>query len=81
MEVRRGITPIAETYDIAERGATGQRGGSGNRPGGTGSRLDASFDEAKLDAAVESGGVQWFVRKCPAEEDGTILQTQVIAFK
>jgi hypothetical protein len=77
-EIRRGITPIAETWDIAEQGATGQHG---DRPGGTGSRLDASFDEAELDEAVESGSVQWFVRKCPAEEDGTMLQTQMIAFK
>jgi hypothetical protein len=34
-----------------------------------------------MDAAFKGSGVKWFVRKCPAEEDGTMLQMQTITFQ
>jgi hypothetical protein len=74
-EVHGGVRPIAETKDIAERSATSQSGGRGNGPGGTGCRLNTCLDKAKLDAAVEGSGVQRFVRKSPAEKDGTMLKS------
>jgi hypothetical protein len=66
--------------DINKRGATSQRGGSDDRPGRTWRSLDASLDKAIMDTVFEGSGVQWLVRECPTEENGTVLQTQTVTF-
>jgi hypothetical protein len=33
-----------------------------------------------MDTAFESSGVQWLVRECPTEKNGTVLQTQTVTF-
>jgi hypothetical protein len=76
-EVSRGVRPIAKTENITKGGATGQ---SGDGPGRTWRSLDASLDKAITDAAFEDSGIQRLVGECPAEEDGTVLQTQAVTF-
>jgi hypothetical protein len=79
-EVSRGVRPSAKTKNVTKGGATGQSGRSGDGPDRTWRRLDSSLDEAITEAAFKGSGVQRFVRECPAEEDGTVLQTQVVTF-
>jgi hypothetical protein len=77
-EVSRGVRPIAKTQNFTQGGATGQSGGSGDGPGRTWRSLDASLNKTIPEAAFEGSGVQWLVRESPAEEDGTVLQTQAV---
>jgi hypothetical protein len=74
-EVSRGVRPIVKTQNFTQGGATGQ---SGDGPGRTWRGLDASLNKTIPEAAFEVSGVQWLVRKSPAEEDGTVLQTQAV---
>jgi hypothetical protein len=77
-EVSRGVRPIAKTQNFTQGGATGQ-GGDG--PGRTWRSLDANLNKAIPEAAFEGSGVQWLVGKSPAEEDGTVLQTQAVTLQ
>jgi hypothetical protein len=78
-EVSQGVSPIAQTRNFPQGGATGQGGGSGNGPGRTWHSLNASLNKAIPDAAFEGSSIQWLVREGPTEEDGTVLQTQAVA--